>query len=133
MKLFTLRTQVVSVVAIVRQQHSFTTRNQSCSNHAEDTTLTTRQVLLAGGIVGLSVSGAVLALIWFGVAGVLTVGRTDLMYVFWPSSVMLIVGWRSTIPGMMITASSVGINCLLYMALAYALRRVVQLVRTLLT
>jgi len=95
--------------------------------------LTTRQVLLAGGIVGLSVSGVVLALLWFGVSGVLIVGRTDLMYVFWPSSVMLVVGWRSTIPGIMITASSVVINCLLYMALAYALLLVARLVRTFLT
>ncbi len=94
--------------------------------------MTTRQVLLAGGIVGLGVSGVVLALIWFGVAGVLTVGRTDLMYVFWPSSVMLVVGWRTTIPGIMITVSSVAINCLLYMALAYALRQVARLARTLL-
>ena len=95
--------------------------------------MTTRQVLLAGGIVGLSVSGVVLALLWFGVSGVLIVGRTDLMYVFWPSSVMLVVGWRSTIPGIMITASSVVINCLLYMALAYALLLVARLVRTFLT
>ena len=94
--------------------------------------MTTRQVLLAGGIVGLGVSGVVLALIWFGVAGVLTVGRTDLMYVFWHSSVMLVVGWRTTIPGIMITVSSVAINCLLYMALAYALRQVARLARTLL-
>ena len=95
--------------------------------------MTTRRVLLAGGIVGLGVSGTVLALIWFGVAGVLIVGRTDLMYVFWPSSVMLVVGWSTTIPGIMITASSVVINCLLYMALAYALRQVARLVRTVLT
>jgi len=33
----------------------------------------------------------------------------------------------------MITASSVAINCLLYMALAYALQRVVLLARKLLT
>jgi hypothetical protein len=95
--------------------------------------MTTRRVLIAGAIVGLLVSSAVLALIWFGVAGVLNVGRTHLMYVFWPSSVMLVVGWRSTIPGVMITASSVVINCLLYMVLAYALLRVVRLVGALLT
>lgn len=94
--------------------------------------MTTRQVLLVGGIVGLTVSSAVLALLWFGVSGVLVMGKTDLMYVFWPSSVMLVTGWRSTILGMMITASSVVINCLLYMALAYTLLRVVRLVRTLL-
>jgi hypothetical protein len=34
------------------------------------------------------------------------------MYVFWPSSVMLVVGWRTTILGIMITASSVVINYL---------------------
>jgi hypothetical protein len=91
--------------------------------------MTTRHVLIVGGVVGLLVSSAVLALLWFGVSGVLVIGKTDLMYVFWPSSVMLIKGWRSTIPGMMITASSVAINCLLYMALAYVLQRVVLLVR----
>ncbi len=95
--------------------------------------MTSRQVLMVGGIVGLLVSSAVLALLWFGVAGILISGKTDLMYVFWPSSVMLVTNWRSTIPGMMITASSVAINCLLYMALAYALLRVTRLVRTLLT
>jgi len=89
--------------------------------------VTTRQVLIVGGIVGLLVSSAVLALFWFGVAGVLVVGKADLMYVFWPASVMLVVGWRSTSPGMMITASAVAINCLLYMAVAYLLRVVVRL------
>jgi hypothetical protein len=34
------------------------------------------------------------------------------MYVFWPSSVMLVVGWRATILGIMITAWSVVINYL---------------------
>lgn len=90
--------------------------------------MTTRQVLLVGGIVGLSVSSAVLALIWYGVAGVLVVGKADLMYILWPSSVMLVVDWGRTIPGMMITASSVAINCLLYMAVAYSLRAVVRLI-----
>jgi hypothetical protein len=99
----------------------------------DNQSMTTRQVLIVGSIVGLLVSSAVLALLWFGVTGVLISGKTDLMYVFWPSSVMLVTSWRNTIPGMMITASSVAINCLLYMALAYALLRVAQLVRTLLT
>ena len=102
------------------------------TNWWDNQSMTTRQVLIIGGIVGLLVSSAVLALIWFGVAGVLGVGNTNLMYVFWPSSGMLLTSWRSTIPGMMITASSVVINCLLYMALAYALLRVARLVRTLL-
>ena len=91
--------------------------------------MTTRQVLLVSGVAGLSVSGIVLALLWFGVAGVFVVGRTDLMYVLWPSSLMLVVGWRSTLPGMMITGLSVVTNCFLHMPLAYAMRRVVGLVR----
>ncbi len=94
--------------------------------------MTTRVVLIVGAIVGLLVSSAVLALMWFGVAGVLYVGRTDLMRIFWPSSVILTVGWRTTIPGIMITASSVVINCMLYMALAYAIRQVARLIHTLL-
>ena len=92
--------------------------------------MTTRQILIVGGTVGLLVSSALLALLWFGAAGVLVIGKTDLMYVFWPSSVMLVTGWRSTIPGMMITASSVVINCLLYMAFAYAPLRFARLVCT---
>jgi len=95
--------------------------------------MTTRQVLIVGGIAGMLVSSAVLALFWFGVAGVLVIGKTDLMYYFWPSSVMLVSSWRSTIPGIMITTSSIVINCLLYMALAYALLRVARLLRTSLT
>jgi hypothetical protein len=90
--------------------------------------MTTRQVLLIGSIVGLSVSSAVLALLRFGVSGVLWVGNASLMHLFWPSSVMLVVGWRNTIPGVMITVSSVAINCLLYMAVAYSLRIVVRFV-----
>ena len=83
-----------------------------------------------GGVVGLLVSSVVLALFWFGVAGVLVIGKTDLKYIFWPSSVMLVASWRSTIPGMMITASSVAINCLLYMVFAYALLSFARVVRT---
>jgi hypothetical protein len=90
--------------------------------------MTTRQVLIVGGIVGLLVSSAALVLLWFGVAGVLVVGKTDLMHVFWPASLMLVVGWHRTIPGVTITASAVVINCLLYMAVAYSLRVVVRLV-----
>jgi hypothetical protein len=55
---------------------------------------------------------------WLGVVGVLVIGKSDLMYVFWLSSLVRVTGWRSTIPGMMITASSAVINCWLYMAIA---------------
>jgi hypothetical protein len=47
------------------------------------------------------------------------------MYIFWPSSLMLAVGWRSTAPGMATTVASVAINCALYMAVAYGLYRIV--------
>ena len=94
--------------------------------------MTTRQALIVGDIVGLLVSSVVLALLWFGVAGVLIVGKTDLMYVFWPASVMLVVGWHSTIHGMMITALAIAINCLLYMVIAYVLLWLARLGRNLL-
>jgi hypothetical protein len=67
---------------------------------------------------------AVLTLMWVGVSGVLNIGHTDLMYVFWPSSLMLTAGWRSTPLGIASTVVSVSLNCLLYLAVAYGLRRV---------
>jgi len=79
--------------------------------------------------VGFCVSIAVLVLLWFGVAGVLIVGGTDLMYLFWPSSLMLTVGWHSTFPGVMTTVASVGLNCVAYMAFAYLLHSVVRIAR----
>jgi len=88
--------------------------------------MTTKQVLLSGGAVGFCVSIAVLALFWFGVAGVLNVGRTDLMYILWPSSLMLTSNWHSTVAGAATAVLSVGINCLLYMAVAYGLYCVVR-------
>jgi hypothetical protein len=87
--------------------------------------MTPRQVLLIGFSVGICVSLAVLALLWFGVAGVLNIGRTDLMYIFWPSALMLTVGRRSTAHGIAITVVSVATNCLLYMSVAYGFYRIV--------
>lgn len=94
------------------QQQSFTSRSRLVVIHTEGTIVTTRQTLFAGSVVGFGISCAVLALLWFGVAGVLRGGRIDLMYVFWPSSVMLVRGWCCTVPGIMITASSVVIQLL---------------------
>ncbi|HZQ19267.1 MAG TPA: hypothetical protein VFA90_11125 [Terriglobales bacterium] len=91
--------------------------------------MNTRTVLLIGTLLGIASSGAVLTLLWFGVAGVLQVGGTDLMRLLWPSSVMLVMGWRRTIPGIMITASAVAINCLLYTLIAYSTWRLVRLFR----
>ena len=95
--------------------------------------MTNRTVLLIGALFGLAISGAVLTLLWFGVAGVLqaNVTGTDWMHLFWPASVMLVVGWHSTIPGLMITVPAVAINCVLYMAIAYALWQLARLLRTL--
>ena len=95
--------------------------------------MTNRTVLFIGALLGLAISGAVLTLLWFGVAGVLHANATgtDWIKVFWLASVMLVVGWRSTIPGLMITVSAVAINCVLYMAIAYALWQLARLLRTL--
>ena len=68
----------------------------------------------------------VLSLLWFGVAGILIVGHTDLMYVIWPSSILLLVGWSRTPLGIMITLPAVVINCLLYGAAAVLLRGLVR-------
>lgn len=83
--------------------------------------MTTKQVLTSGIALGFSVCIAVLTLLWFGVAGVLNIGRTDLMYILWPSSLMLTTNWSSSVAGVATIAVSIGINCLLYMAAAYGL------------
>ena len=90
--------------------------------------MSSRQVLLTGIVVGFCVSAAVLVLFLFGVAGILMVRGTNLMYLFWPSSLMLTVGWRSTVTGIMTTVASVAINCLLYMVVACILHRAVRTV-----
>jgi hypothetical protein len=116
----------MSVIEILRQLHPAPSR--FATNRWDNQSMSARQVVIVGSVVGLLVSSAVLTLLWFGVAGVLVVGKTDLMYVFWPASVMLVGGWRSTVPGVMITASAVAINCLLYMAVAYSIRVVVRII-----
>ena len=90
-------------------------------------------VLLIGALFGLATSGAVLTLEWFGVSGVLHANATgtDWKLVFWPAFVMLLVGWYSTIPGLIITVFAVAINCVLYMAIAYALWQLARLLRKL--
>ena len=89
--------------------------------------MTTRQTALLGSGLGFIVSGTVLTFLWL--YGILewriTEGSSiDLTRALWPSSVMLTVSWRCTVPGIMITASSVAINCLLYMGIALLLRSV---------
>jgi hypothetical protein len=80
--------------------------------------LTTRRAAIVGGAVGLLVSGVVLVLLWFGVAGVLRIGRTDLMYLLWPSSLMLTVTWDRTPFGIALTVISVALNVVTYGAIA---------------
>jgi hypothetical protein len=81
-----------------------------------------RHVALCGGIVGLIISCVILTLLAFGVSGVLTVHSIQLMNVFWPSSTMLTVGWRTTPVGITITVLSVVINSLTYSAIVLLLR-----------
>ena len=88
----------------------------------------TKSVLFIGGAFGLLASSAVLILMWSGVSGILVVGHTHLRHLFWPSSIMLTADWCCTVPGVMITASSVAINCLLYMAITYSLWRIFRLI-----
>lgn len=85
--------------------------------------MTTRQAAILGGIVGLLVSTSVLILLFYGVSGVLSIGNdTDLRYIVWPSWVMLTVGWRTTLRGIITTLISVAINCGMYGILAILLR-----------
>jgi len=80
--------------------------------------LTTRRVAIVGGVVGLLASGVVLVLLWFGVAGVLRTGHTDLMYLLWPSSLMLTITWDRTLFGITLTVLSVALNALMYGTIA---------------
>ena len=84
-----------------------------------------RLTALLGATVGLIVCAGVLALMWFGVSGVLNVGNTNLMYVLWPSSIVLVGGWHTTRLGIAITIYSVMTNCLIYAGLALLLRWVI--------
>ena len=89
--------------------------------------MTTRQVAIVGGTVGLFVSGAVLVLIWFGVAGALAIGHTDLMYLLWPSSLMLTVTWDKSLIGITLTVISVALNILMYGVIAILLDKAFRL------
>ena len=84
--------------------------------------MTTRAAALLGTSIGLIISFAVLTLLWFGVLGILTINGIDLMYIVWPSSIMLTVGWRSTPHGITTTIISVAINCGLYGIVGILLR-----------
>ena len=91
--------------------------------------MTKKRVAVIGGLIGLFICCGVLALIEFGVAGVLVVGGTDLMYFVWPSALMLTVTWRSTLLGAMITVVSVALNCAVYALIALLLRACIHTLR----
>jgi hypothetical protein len=96
--------------------------------------MTKRRLILSAGIIGLMVSISILTLIAFGVAGVLTIHEIDLMYVLWPSSLMLTISWRTTVRGISLTVISVSLNCLTYSVIAVLLqtgvRSVVKLIES---
>jgi hypothetical protein len=79
----------------------------------------------------LLVSVAVLSLLWFGVLGVLVVGRTNLAQILWPSWTMLTTGWHSTPAGITIAIISVATNCVLYAGIAVALHALFKWIRLL--
>jgi hypothetical protein len=54
----------------------------------------------------VTISVGILALPPMGVSGVLFVNQVDFMYVLWPFSLMLTVGWRTTPLGAAITLLS---------------------------
>ena len=88
--------------------------------------MTTRQLVFTAGAVGLTVSVAILTLLGFGVSGVLTIRNVDLIYLLWPSSLMLTTGWRTTVPGIALTIVSVFANCLTYLVIAVLLRAILR-------
>ena len=84
--------------------------------------MTRNQAILTGAAIGLILPAIVLILLWFGLGFGIAVGHINLTNLLWPSSSMLIRGWRSTVPGIMITVSSIVINCLLYATIALLVR-----------
>lgn len=80
-----------------------------------------RTAALIGVSLGLIVCCGVLTLLWFGVAGILWIDGTNLTNIVWPSSLMLIGGWRTTLNGILTTLVSVVLNCATYAIIAVLL------------
>ena len=92
--------------------------------------MTAKQLTLAGAGLGLLVSVTILSFLWlYGIFEWRIGGPEgfDMTLLLWPSSVMLIDGWRRTVPGILITLSSVLINSLLYAGLAWAAGSVIRI------
>jgi hypothetical protein len=82
-------------------------------------------VFLLGAALGLIAPLVVLTLLWFGLGFGVKVGNVNLADLLWPSNVMLLVGWHTTIPGVFTTVLSVLINCFLYSTVAVLLRELI--------
>ncbi len=98
----------------------------SVENRRKVLTVNTRKLLLVAAGAAVVICAVVLTLIVYGVRGVLNFHGIDLMYVFWPSSIMLLTSWRSTPLGITVTAASVLLNCLTYIAVALAGRILIR-------
>jgi hypothetical protein len=89
-------------------------------------TVNTRTLLIVAAGAAVIVCAVVLTLIGYGVSGVLNYHGIDLMYLFWPSSIMLLTSWRSTPLGIAVITASVLLNCLTYVAVSLALRIIIR-------
>jgi hypothetical protein len=91
--------------------------------------LSKTRVALCSGLLGLAISGTILVLLYFGVSGILVVGpKIDLMYLLWPSSIFLLITWRTTMQGILLTALLVALNFGLYATVALLLRYALHLI-----
>jgi hypothetical protein len=89
--------------------------------------MNTRVTALLGASLGLIVCSTILTFLrLYGIIEWRIGEAIDLTRVLWPSSVMLTVTWCSTLPGILITISSVAINCLLYAGIAVGIRTALQ-------
>ena len=97
--------------------------------------MSTRRLATVGACFGLLVCVTVLTfLCLYGILQWRVGGKPgiDLTRLLWPSVVMLTEGWRHTLPGILITLSSVVINCMVYAAAFAGIGTAVARVRHLL-
>lgn len=81
-----------------------------------------KKTIIVGGLIGLIVPIITIVILWFGLGFGISIDGINITNLLWPSSIMLIRGWRSTLPGVMITLSSIVINCLLYAGVLLLMR-----------
>jgi hypothetical protein len=91
--------------------------------------VTLRRSAIIGAAVGLTVSMAILSLLWVHMWGILVLRQVNIRHIFWPSSVMLTSDWCRSARGILITISSVAINSCIYAGVAVGLRALVRLTR----